>query len=59
MILQHGGCVFKEVFLETIELDDMSSETLWLHSVLMKAQFCYECLAWKIFPYCFPDIPTS
>jgi len=39
---------FQGSLLETIELDGMSSETLWLHSVLMKAQFCDECLAWKM-----------
>lgn len=39
MILHHGGCIFKQVFLETIEIDNMSSETLWLHSVLMRAEF--------------------
>lgn len=39
-------CVFKEIFLEVIEIDNMSFETLHI-SVLMKAKFCYGCLAWK------------
>ena len=36
MILQHEDCVFKYVVLDTIEIDDMHSETWRLHSVLMK-----------------------
>lgn len=37
--------VFSGKSLDTVELDNMSSETLWLHSVLMKAQFSYERLS--------------
>lgn len=58
MGLQCRDCVFEEVFLEAIEIDNMSSETLWFSSVLTKGNSAMSTLPGKLFPHSFPDIPT-